>query len=303
MMSEAAELALAPGSPMAPADDTAARQRELPVFDPAEAERAVGFVRLVRLLVALPMTTLGLLALGAGLAVGQLWFASTAGIITALILYSLWDDTRLTKSIERMRRGDLPGAEHGFRRVALSSRRFGPQRQRAHAYLAAIAWRRCDHEAALRWTRSRLALLGRTGSGTGDEQWSTAITEVWLLALLGHGNEARDALAELEPAPPDGDARLVEITARLLVAFALGEADEVRPHLGEWKALCESNDRVGLASAALVWAQDACGDRDAATLWAQRTVARADLEHLRLHAPRLHRWLRGYVRTSPYPRG
>ena len=144
-------------------DPTAVRQRgELPVFDPVEAERALGFVRLVRLLVALPMTSLGVLAFGAGLAMGNPWFAVAAAVMTALIPLSLRDDTRLAKALERFGRGDLTGAEQGLLPVA--RRRQGTQAQRACAYLAAIAWRRCDHEAALQWVRARQRLLGRPAS-------------------------------------------------------------------------------------------------------------------------------------------
>lgn len=300
---KAAVLVATPG--VDPLAASAARHRELPVFDPRETERAVGFVRLVRLLVALPMTTLGLLALGAGLAIGHAWFALTAGTITGLILFSLWDDTRLTKSLELVRRGDLSGAEQGFRRVASSTRRFGPQRQRAYAYLAAIAWRRCDHASALQFVRARQQLLGRigtSGTGTADERWLTAASEVWLLALLGHGEDARAALETLESAAPDADARLIEVTAHLLVAFACDDAEVVRPHLSDWQALCEAHDSTGLASAALAWAHHACGQRDAATVWAQRTRTHLRLDHVEAHAPRLARWLTGFPDDFSYAR-
>jgi hypothetical protein len=284
---------------------SASRQRELPVFDPAEAERAVEFVRFVRLLVAWPMTTLGVLAFGAGLASGHVWFALFAGVIATLIPVSLWDDMRLARSLERLRRGDVSGAEQGLRRVASSTRRFGPQRQRACAVLAAIAWRRCDHASALQWVQVRLQLFGRgegTTAGTADERWSTAASEVWLLALLGHAGEARAALDRLESATPDDDAQLVEMTAHLLVAFAHDDAEAVRPHLAGWQSVCESHDTLGLASVALTWALHACGQPDAAKVWAHRTRARVSLDHVRAHAPRLLRWYEGYGDTLAYAR-
>jgi hypothetical protein len=294
------ELGLAPRGPSSPA---VARAPELPVFDPNEAERAVDFVRFVRLLVAWPMTTLGVLAFGAGLALGHAWFALAAAVVTTLIPVSLWDDMRLARALELLGRGNPEGAQEGLRRVATSSRRFGPQRQRACAALAALAWRRCDHEAALHWIQARRRLLGRStaGSGTTEERWSTAASEVWLLALLGHAHEAQALLDRLEPAPHD-DGRIVEITAHLLVAFARDDAEAVRPHLDAWTSVCETRDELGLASVALAWASSVCGRRDAAMTWAHR-ICDDRLRHVRAHAPRLHRWLESHRNRPGYARG
>jgi hypothetical protein len=225
-----------------------------------------------------------------------------SGAITALILVSLWSDTRLTKSVELLRRGELSAATVGFRRVADTAHRLAPQRYRAYGYLAAIAWRKADHDAALGWIRARRRALERTGAGTSDERWATEATEVWLLALLGLAADAEAALQRLPAAPPDAEAKRVEITARLLVAFARDEADELRPQLRRWAGFCEDHDRLGLASAALAWAFDATGDRDAAWTLAERTRARADHDHLHTHAPRLHRWLSTYGHSQPYGR-
>lgn len=268
--------------------------------DAADADRAVGFVRLVRVLVSVPMTTLGVLAVGAGLAVGNVILAVLAAIITVLLVYALSHDTQLTKALEMLRRGDLRAAEAGMLRVALAPRRPGLQKQRARAYLAAIGWMRGDHAMALKWTRARLA-AHEEGPSTSYDRFVTAATEVQLLALLGRVAEARERAVEL-PAPPPTDACAhVAATTALLVAHAASDPEPVRDRVDEWTPLIDEYDDTGLSSGLLGWAYDALGRREKALWQTRRALEHGDAEHLRMHAPRLWRWLSSYEdRTVRY---
>lgn len=266
------------------------RLRGLPLCDPGDLDRTAGFVRLVRTLVVGPLTSLGLLAATAGLAVGEYALASLAAGMTGLIVYSLWHDTQLTKSIELLRRGQLSAAESGMRRVADDADRPAPQRQRARTYLAAIGWARGDHEMALEWTRARNTTISDPRT-PAEERYRSRATEVQLLALLGRSAEARHALGSLPEEPDDQDARMTAATTRLLVAFATSDPDSVARDLDAWQAKFLLEDDLGLFTALLAWCRDALGQREAAVWLVARLSDHGDAQFLRAHLPALWRWL------------
>jgi hypothetical protein len=269
--------------------------RGLPLLDPGEIERATGFVWIVRSFVTLPLTTLGLLATVAATMVGNVVAALAAGTITVLILLSLYHDTQLSKAIELLRRGQIDAAEATMRKVAEAPHRAIPQRQRARAYLAAIAWLRGDHAAALTWTRDRL--VGARAPGCRmpqDEVYMTAASEVQLLALLGQAAEAHEKLHALADLPPGDRYTIVDATCRLLLAFVEDDVDAVRDDLGPWRDLCRRADDHGLATALLAWAHGRAGDDDAAVGLVHEARALADPQTLRRHAPAVYQWLDAY---------
>ncbi|MCA9709783.1 MAG: hypothetical protein KDK70_28345, partial [Myxococcales bacterium] len=167
--------------------------RDLPVLADGELDRMVGFVRIVRLLGGM-LGTLGALAALTGITLRLPGLAIGATVLSSLILYALWEDTRLAKALELLRRRKIEAAEAALAKIADSTRRSPWQRQRARTYLASLAWRRGDVEQALQWIQARLA-VPRRGREDPAERWLAQATEVQLLALAGHGVEAEGALA------------------------------------------------------------------------------------------------------------
>jgi len=275
-----------------PADDHLVRHRDLPVLIDGEIDRMVGFVQIVRLLGGM-LGTLGTLAVVAGVALGMPALTTVSALLVGLILYALWEDTRLAKALDLLRRRRLPAAEAALARIASSSRRSPWQRQRARTYLASLSWRRGDVEQALTWIQARLA-GPRRGREEPGERWLAQATEVQLLAQAGHVSEARQALQALAPPAPDEHAELVAVETALLVAFVADDPDAVRDHLDEWDALVRTRDGVGVGLALLAWAHAGCGARDRALVWCREVAQRADRGHLGRHYPRLLQWIERY---------
>ncbi|MEM6290286.1 MAG: hypothetical protein AAGA54_03445 [Myxococcota bacterium] len=270
-----------------PAVRAAGRLSGLPLCDPAELDDATGFVRLVRRLVTVPLTTLGLLAAGAALSMGNIIAAGIATAITAGVVVSIVRDTRLSKALDQLRTGAVEQAEASM--VSLTAPEVSPDRQRmrAEAYLAAIAWSRGDTAAALSWTQARRSTLLRLRA-PADEHFLTEVTEVLLLALRGEVDAAERALAAVEPCPPGARYLRGEALARLSVAFARDEPERVAEALQRWLPLTEPS--APLLGALMVWALD----RNARTAEAYRLRSDVDTELIRPHAPRLHDWLRRF---------
>jgi tetratricopeptide (TPR) repeat protein len=268
----------------------------LPLVDTSELEHATGFVWIVRSFVTLPLTTLGLLATIAASTMGNIVAAVFAGTITVLIVLSLYRDTQLSKAVEMLRRGEMNAAEASLRRIAEAPHRAIPQRQRARAYLAAIAWVRGELEVALQWTRAWLTDAGASGQRTSaDEVYLIAASEVQLLALLGRHDEAGAAFEELEPAPPGDRWAIADAGCRLLLAFFRGDAEPVRGSLQGWCEVCQRGDRHGLPTALLAWAHHALRMPDRAVVLAERArqLARSGAQ-LRRQAPTVSQWLARY---------
>ncbi len=270
-----------------PAVGSPASLSGLPLCDPAELDDATGFVRIVRRLVTVPLTTLGLLAAGAALSMGNIIAAGIASAITAGVVVSIVRDTRLSKALDQLRTGAVDQAEAGM--VSLTATDASPDRQRmrAEAYLAAIAWSRGDTAGALSWTQARRSTLLRLRA-PADEHFLTEVTEVLLLALRGATEEAERALAAVEPCPPGARYVRGDALARLAVAFARNEPEQVRGALDRWVSVVEPG--APLLGALLVWALD--GNARTADAHAMRSLVEPDA--VRLYAPRLHDWLRGF---------
>ncbi|MEX1361712.1 MAG: hypothetical protein AB1Z98_01190 [Nannocystaceae bacterium] len=266
--------------------------RDLPVLLGGELERLVGFVRIVRLLGGM-LGALGALATLAGIALGLPVLALVSTLISGLILYALWEDTRLASALELLRRRRTEAAQAALAKIAGSSRRTPWQRQRARTYLASLAWRRGDVEQALSWIQARLS-ASRRGREEPTERWLALATEVQLLAQGGHGREAREALAKLPPPPPDEQAELVAAQTALLVAFIGNEPDAVRDRLDQWDGLVQDRDGVGLGIALLAWANAERGARDRAIALAREVRQRDRDGHLARYYPRLWQWIERY---------
>jgi len=258
----------------------------LPLCDASEIERATGFVRTVRALVTIPLTSLGLIASLAALSVGNLLAATLAFAATLGVVVSLFRDTRLSVALDRLRSGRLAEAEHGMTSLVRPGVAPDRQRGRAEAYLAAIAWARGDHAVALRWTRARGETLARAGAPE-DERFLNDASAVLLLALGGDQAEAEAALAELGPPPPGDRWARADAAARLSVAFGRDDVEPVRERLGDWIALVGPD--APLVSAWMAWALDRVDAPDDARRASE--AARADVAALIRHAPRLADWL------------
>lgn len=275
-----------------PADDHRVRHRDLPVLIDGEIDRMVGFVQIVRLLGGM-LGTLGGIAVLAGVTLGMPALTVVSALLVGLILYALWEDTRLAKALDLLRRRRLPAAEAALAAIAASSRRSPWQRQRARTYLASLAWRRGDVEQALTWIQARLS-GPRRGREEPGERWLAQATEVQLLAQAGHVAEARTALMALSPPAPDEHAELVAAETALLVAFVADDPDAVRDRLDEWEPMVHARDGVGVSLALLCWAHAGCGARDRALACAREVAQRADRAHLGRHYPRLLQWIERY---------
>ncbi len=273
------------------------RLRELPTTDPSLGLGAAGYVRQVRYLVVLPLTVLGVLAMFAGVATGSTTFALAAAISTVLVVRSLVGDTRLSRSIVRMQEGDLEGAQAGFLHVVDTHAPGRQERRWACACLAEIAWRRGDHDAALRWTQRAIHDLGPKRNGRsrsdrgGADEFLLRATEVQLLALTGAVEAATPSLAKLQIPERDDYARLVGIATELVVALAADAPDRIWSRLEGWEPLVCRLDEGGATCALLAWGFDTRGDKDRAQMLVSRLTpsTRAHVEH---HYPRLASWLR-----------
>jgi hypothetical protein len=274
--------------------------RDLPVLLDGELERMVGFVQIVRLLGGM-LGTLGTLAAIAGVALRLPALAIVSTLLVGLILYALWEDTRLAKALDLLRRHRLVAAEAALAKLAASSRRSPWQRQRARIYLASLAWRRGDVEQALQWIQARLAGPRRGREEPGD-RWLAQATEAQLLAQAGHVAEAKEALGALPPPAPDERAELVAVETALLVAFVADDADAVRDRLDDWDAIVQVRDGVGVSLALLAWAHAGCGSRDRALALVREVAQRGDRGHLAQHYPRLWQWVERYGEGFHYGR-
>lgn len=268
------------------------RHRDLPVLQEGELDRMVGFVRIVRLLGGM-LGTLGALAALAGATLGLPVLAIGATVLSTLILYALWEDTRLATALELLRRRRVVAAEAALARIAESSRRSPWQRQRARTYLASLAWRRGDVEQALHWIQARLAVPRRGREDPGD-RWLAQATEVQLLAQAGHGPEAVAALEQLRPPPPDEHAELVAVQTALLVAFVRDDPDGVRDRIDGWEGMVRERDGVGVSLSLLAWANAGRGSRDRAIALVREVRQRGDHGHLARHYSRLWQWVERY---------
>ena len=276
------------------------RHRDLPVLQEGELDRMVGFVRIVRLLGGM-LGTLGALAAMAGATMGLPGLAIAATVMSGLILYALWEDTRLAKALELLRRRRSSEAEAALARIADSTRRSPWQRQRARTYLASLAWRRGDVEQALQWIQARLA-VPRRGREDPGERWLAHATEIQLMAQAGHTEDARAALARLGSPPPDEFAELVEAQTALLVAFASNDPDSVRDRIDQWQRLVQERDGVGVALALLAWANEGRGVRDRAITLVREVRQRGDHGHVARYYPRLWQWIERYEHGLHYGR-
>ncbi|MCX4245883.1 hypothetical protein [Paraliomyxa miuraensis] len=283
-----------------PGDDARLRQRDLPVMVEGELERMVGMIPVVRLLGGM-LGSLGALAAAASVTLGMPMLTLASTVLSSLILYALWEDTRLAKALELVRRQRLPAAEAALAKLAASTRRSPWQRQRARLYLASLSWRRGDVEQALQWIQARLS-VPRRGREDPGERWLCQATEVQLLALAGHVPQAREALRVLPPPAPDEHAELVAAQCALLVAFAADDPDEVRDDLDGWEAMIRTRDGVGVSLGLLAWANAGRGARDRALALCREVEQRADRGHLARHYPRLWQWIERYGEGFHYGR-
>lgn len=264
----------------------------LPLCDPSEIERATGFVRTVRSLVTVPLTTLGLLATLAALSMGNLLAAALAGAATLGVVFSLVRDTRLSVALDRLRSGRLEEAEQGMNSLVQPHVSPDRQRGRAEAYLAAIAWARGDHAIALRWTQARGSTLERVGAAE-DEVFLNEASTILLLGLTGKLDQAETGLATLGPTPSGERWARAEAAARLSVAFGRDDIDPVRLQLDRWGELVGVG--APLISAWMAWALDRAQRPEAARTAA--ASARVDLDAVVRHVPRLADWLSRFEAT------
>jgi hypothetical protein len=278
--------------------------RGLPIVDPAEIERASGFVLLVERVAAIPLTFFGVVATVAAIVFHWPWLAAGAALVTASMLLALRADTRLAKALQRLGSGDVTGAERALRSVARSPRATVAQRQVARGHLAAISWSRGDVEEALRWTQRKIA--GRAaGSGeTSREAWMADATEVQLLVLARRVDWARARLKTLGEPPPDDEASLVHASTELLVAFAGGEAaDVLEARLDGWEELARARDGVGTVCLLLAWARERQGAVQRAHALIDHADERGDARYLERHHADLLAWARGWRTRLHYARG
>lgn len=282
------------------ADDARLRHRDLPVTVDGELDRMVGMIPVVRLLGGM-LGSLGALAALASVTLGMPTLTLASTVLSMLILYALWEDTRLAKALELLRRQRLGAAEEALAKIAASTRRSPWQRQRARTYLASLAWRRGDVEQALQWIQARLG-VPRRGREDPGERWLSRATEAQLLALAGHVPEARTALRLLPPPPPDEHAELVAVQTALLVAFVADDPDAVRDQLDGWEAMVRERDGVGVCLCLLAWANAGRGARDRAIGLMREVGQRADRGHVARHYPRLWQWIERYSDGFHYGR-
>jgi len=277
--------------PIHGADVISLRLRGLALFDPTELSGSSGFGWVVRALVAGPLTSIGLLACLAALAMGDVLVASMSATLTGLIIHALRHDTRFAMALEQLRRGELKAAEMGLRMVAMGSDHPEPQRQRARGYLVAIAWARGDHRTAFEWVRAH-----NEGDALrhmdGDDRYASVATEIQLLALLGRREEAARALRALPSAPSGKSGCRTEAMTRLLVAFAVDDAQSVKADLDAWAAELTGDDDPGLVTGLVAWCRDALGRREDAHWLVERVRRRAGAAaFVRTHVPRLWQWV------------
>jgi hypothetical protein len=248
--------------------------------------------------VVVPLTTLGLLATLVSLAGGNPWLTILAGTTTALILYAVWDDTRMSHAAELVRRGHHGAAYPRLLQLARPAARASPRRLRAQGMLAGLAWRRHDHAEALEWTQAR-RLAERELRASSHDRFLSGATEVQLLCVLGRGEQAHALLQSL-PEPPSERTREVAVTTWLFVAFALGQVELVQSRLDDWEPRVRRTDEVGTTLALLAWAREATGDRDRAAPLVSLVRAHGDARHLETHYARLWRWVEGFDRVRRY---
>ncbi len=269
-------------------DDAGARLRHLPAFDPAELTRAVGFVKVVRRFIALPLLVLGVLATVAAIVTAHPFTALVAGVVTFALQWSLFDDMRLAHALDLARRGRIEEAEGRLLAIAAPPESGGPRRQRARVVLAALAWKRGQLERALGWIREA-AEHERGADCDPDRKLELGASEVLLLALLGRGDEAAARLAELPPARAP-EQLCWRIHVELLTAFATGAVERVRGELDRWAPTVRHEDAAGPTSALMAWAYDADGRHDEAAVWLERARSVGDptlMQH-RYHALAVH---------------
>ncbi len=263
--------------------------RGLPLGDPEEIEHATGFLKVVRALVTVPLTSVGVLGTLAAFASGHGIVGAIAGTTTVLIVYSLIRDTRLSKALERLRAGQVAEAEAGMMTLVAATDQPDPQRQRAQGYLASIAWLRGDHREALRWTRARRASLEH-GRSPADERFVTEASEALLLALTGELEAAQAVLGALDSTPEGLRYARAAAVASLAVAFALDDVSRVRAELVTWEAL--TDEQTPLLRGWLAWAFAGCDDRRRAQHWV--ASVRAERESLAVQCPALAEWCRTF---------
>lgn len=260
-------------------DDARARLRQLPAFDPSELTRAVGFVRVVRRFVALPLLVLGVLATGAAMVAAHPVTVVVAAVVTFALQWSLRDDMRLAHAFDLARRGRIAAAER--RLLAIATCDGGsPGRQRARVVLAAIAWQRGRLEQSLAWIREALACEPEA-SNDPDRLFELAASEVMLLALLGRPDDAAARLAALPPAHAEIHRRW-RIHIELLTAFVRDDVSTVAVELDGWSPIVAAHDSAGPTAALLAWAYAAIGQHDEAARWTTRARA-GDEPHLLRH--------------------
>lgn len=267
----ALELTAAPAGELGLAladDDARARLRQLPALDPAELTRAVGFVRVVRRFVALPLLVLGVLATGAAIVTVHPITAALAALVTFALQWSLRDDMRVAHALDLARRGQLAAAERELLAIAGPADAGGPRRQRARVVLAAIAWERGELERALEWIT--LAVRHEQGAASDpDRVVELGNSEVLLLALLGRSDEAGAKLREL-PVPRDPAQVLWRIHVELLTAFAQREPLAVRDCIDGWADTVRAQDNAGITAGLMAWAYAAAGRHDQVAPWLER---------------------------------
>lgn len=276
------------------------RYPDLPVMLANDLDRLVGMVPLVRMLGAL-CALLGSLAIMVCVSIGSMVLASVATVMTGLILYALFEDTRLVNALELIRRRKHDAAEVSLARIATSSRRSPWQQQRARTFLAALSWRRGDAEQSLQWIEARLA--GRRPDREDPwHRWLARATHVQLLAVVGRAADARAALAKLPEPPPEEQARRVAADTALLVAFVSDDPDAVRDRLDAWEPAIRARSDGALSVALLAWANAGRGDRDRALALTRIARERDTDGLLERRYPRIWQWVERYDSGFHYGR-
>lgn len=270
----------------APARASVRMLHGLPLCDLAEIEQDTGLTQTVRSLVTIPLASLGLLAAGAALSLGNLLAAALAVAASLGVVVSLIRDTRLSAAVHRLRIGQLAAAHDGMATLVRPGVAPDRQRGRAEAYLAAIAWARGRHAEALRWTQARGRTLARVGAPP-DACYLNEASAILLLSLAGELDEAHAQLAELGPAPPGERWARAEAAAWLSVAFARDDLESIRHRIPQWEPLC--GPETPLISGWMAWALDR-QQHDGPAL-AAAEMARNDTAALTLHAPGLADWV------------
>lgn len=260
----------------------------LPLCDPEELHDTAGLTWVRPVLVA-PLLFLGILGGGGLLLVGELLGGTALLTISTLTATSLIRDTRMSAGARLLLAGKFGRAQRELERVA----DVGRHPARVHGCLAAIAWARGDHYAALRWTRTRGEDLD-DARAPADARFLNRASEVLLLALLGQAEDAAQALKTWETPPPGKRFAEADAAAKLATAFALDEPEPVREHLERWDRL--RGPDTPLLTAWLSWAWARLQD----PARAQRLLdeVTADVPTLRLQAPRLADWVVRFDPTS-----